>query len=137
MSESDNETDKGTPRPEIEGPTAPLGHDETFFLLKERRRRIVIRRIVEGGPITRADLISHVADEEYADHGEHATEAERQRVRVSMVQSHLGKLEDAGVIERVEGADEITFKEGPNAEDLYRHIEPESVGGRVKRLLTG
>lgn len=95
-------------------PGASLSEDDIFFILSSRRRRFVLRylRPVEE-PVDRRDLVDALAAWENGVDPEDLTEAQRRTVNVSLYQTHLDELSDAGVVEydtdtgRVELTDRI------------------------------
>ncbi|HKL29078.1 MAG TPA: ArsR family transcriptional regulator [Natrialbaceae archaeon] len=77
-----------------------ISTDEIFFLLKNRRRRAVIEHLLEaGGQAQFDDLVLAIAAREKEKNVEEITYKERKSVHTSLYQSHLPKLQDAGVVE--------------------------------------
>lgn len=78
----------------------PLGDDEVFHLLQARRRRLVLRYLRDcEGSETMRDVAEQVAAWEHDTTLAALTSAERQRVYIALYQTHLPKLDEAGVIE--------------------------------------
>lgn len=108
----------GTDRPE-----RTMDLDEVFGLLQNRRRRHVLRYLhtvadhVEVGP-----LAVHIAACECDKPPEEITTQERKRVYVALYQSHLSKMDDAGVIDYDSRAGRI--EPGPNFDDILSHLPP-------------
>ena len=74
--------------------------DVVFDLLKNRRRRLVIKYLEEeSSTTTLSDLAEHIAALENDKTEEALTSAERKRVYVCLYQSHLPKMDDAGIID--------------------------------------
>lgn len=74
--------------------------DEAFFLLKNRRRRAVIEYLLEqDGSAQFDDLVVAIAAQENDKSVDEITYKERKSVHTSLYQSHLPKLEEAGVVE--------------------------------------
>lgn len=74
--------------------------DEIFHLLQNERRRMVLRylRGTEGA-VRMRDVAEQVAAWEHDTTVEELTSTQRQRVYIPLYQSHLSKLDDAGLIE--------------------------------------
>ncbi|WP_126661954.1 DUF7344 domain-containing protein [Haloterrigena salifodinae] len=80
--------------------SAALSPDETFHILQTFRRRESIRYLLrEDGPVKMRDVAEHVAAREHETTVAELTSAQRQRVYIPLYQSHLPKLDTAGVIE--------------------------------------
>lgn len=87
---------------------ATLSLDDVFDLLSNARRRHVVELLHEhGGAMTFRELTDTVAERET---GAPVSYDERKRVYVSLRQSHLPRLADAGVVEyeRDRGTVEVT-----------------------------
>lgn len=77
-----------------------ISTDEIFFLLKNRRRRSVIEYLLDaGGQAQFDDLVVAIAAREKEKAVEEITYKERKSVHTSLYQSHLPKLQEAGVVE--------------------------------------
>lgn len=77
-----------------------LSKDEVFFLLKNERRRAVIEYLLDrDGRAKFDDLVVDIAAREKDKDAGQITYKERKSVHTSLYQSHLPKLEDAGVVE--------------------------------------
>lgn len=82
------------------GASTALSPDETFHILQTFRRRESIRYLLrEDGPVKMRDIAEHVAAREHETTVADLTSAQRQRVYIPLYQSHLPKLDSAGVIE--------------------------------------
>lgn len=81
-------------------PSGPLTVDETFEILKNRRRRLVLEYLqgVEG-VVELSTLADHVTAIENDTDVEAITSEERKRVYVALYQFHLSKMADMGVID--------------------------------------
>jgi hypothetical protein len=82
-------------------PDCDLGPDELTHIISNRRRRAVMRALTDDGadtPVEANDLADMVAERL---HGEDYTTRERKGIYVSIYQSHLGKMEDADIVEKV------------------------------------
>ncbi|MFC4543120.1 hypothetical protein ACFO5R_14415 [Halosolutus amylolyticus] len=77
-----------------------LSPDDVFHILQTFRRRETIRYLLDAdGPVKMGDLADHVAAREHETTVAELTSTQRQRVYVPLYQSHLPKLDRAGVIE--------------------------------------
>jgi hypothetical protein len=104
-----------------------LSVDRTFELLKNERRRRVLRYLLENGEAsTTGELAEHVAALENSKEDVNAiTSKERKAVYVGLYQCHLPKMDDYGVIEfnQARGRVELTELAYELEDYLY---EPES-----------
>lgn len=93
------EAEGATTQPEEE--PIELSVDRTFELLKNERRRRVLRYLIENGESsTTGELAEHVAALENSKEDVSAiTSKERKAVYVGLYQCHLPKMDDYGVIE--------------------------------------
>lgn len=74
-----------------------LSEDRIFTLLSAQRRREVLRLLDRaGGQATMGHVTTEIAADE---HGSNAAAAERKAVYVSLYQTHIPRLVDAGVVE--------------------------------------
>ncbi|MGM0604955.1 MAG: DUF7344 domain-containing protein [Halobacteriota archaeon] len=95
-----------------------LSRDTVFDLLSNSRRRFVLHYLKrEDGPVSLSDLAAQIASVENDIPVEDLTSQQRKRTYVSLYQTHIPKLEDAGAIEYdsesglvilADGADEIS-----------------------------
>ncbi|MHB9286843.1 hypothetical protein ACKVMT_07355 [Halobacteriales archaeon Cl-PHB] len=78
-----------------------LSKDDLFHLLQNERRRAVLQylRGREDEAVRMRDVAEQVAAWEHDTTVQALTSDERQRVYIALYQSHLDKLDDAGVIE--------------------------------------
>lgn len=93
---------------------------ETLKLLARERRRAIIRQLAttDQTPMTVSTLAERVACEEYDCDAESLAPAERKRVYVAAVQSHLPALVEANAI--VYDSDEQLVDRGPEFARLWR-----------------
>lgn len=76
-----------------------LSQDVAFDLLSNARRRFVLRRLQESSePIELGDLAADLAAKENGIPPEELSPQQRKRTYVSLYQTHVPKLADAGVI---------------------------------------
>lgn len=95
---------------------------ELFDLLSNHRRRYTIRYCRENGSISLSDLAERIAAVEQEKSVAEITAAERKRVYTSLQQTHLGRLEDAGMIES--DGDEIELTDRAEELEVYLDIVP-------------
>lgn len=81
---------------EDDEPAVPL--DEIFGMLRNQRRRTVLRILTETEQIRLGDLAERVAASEHDKPRERLTSDERKRVYVGLYQVHLPKLADVDAI---------------------------------------
>lgn len=95
-----------------------------FTVLSNHRRRYVLYACNRAnGETTLSDVAEQVAAWEYDKPVGELTSAERKRVYSSIQQHHLGKLEDAGLVD-VEG-DRLSLTSEAQNLDVYLEIVPE------------
>jgi len=95
-------------------------HDDVFTILSNERRRHTVRAMQElSMPIELGDLAEHVAAWELGKDVAAITSTERRRVYTSLQQTHLDKLEEAGIIE----CDRKTIEPTERLEDLEFYLE--------------
>lgn len=89
------------PTPQVATPQHPaIGLDEVFGILQNRRRRDVLRYLLEHPTETRlGDLAEQIAARECGKAVSKLDSQERKRVYISLYQCHLPKLADVGVID--------------------------------------
>lgn len=116
-----------SPRTQSDNRSKELSVDQTFELLKNERRRRVLRYLIENGQSsTTGELAEHVAALENCKENVNAlTSKERKAVYVGLYQCHLPKMDDYGVIEFNQARGQVELTE--LAYDLEQYLyEPES-----------
>jgi hypothetical protein len=120
------------PRPDVEGAEKPpreaIRLDVIFDILKNQRRRHVLRYLRENQTTTLSDLAEHVAALENDKSVHSLTSSERKRVYVGLYQCHLPRMNDAGVIEFDSDRGRIELNE--TAEYLEPYLEAGAGTGR-------
>ncbi|WP_135662370.1 DUF7344 domain-containing protein [Halorhabdus rudnickae] len=77
----------------------PVELDRVFEILKNQRRRYVLRYLSDiDGQVRLGELAEQIAAWEYEKDVRQISSQERKRVYVGLYQSHLPKMDDAGVI---------------------------------------
>lgn len=112
---------------------AELSEDRIFTLLSMRRRRELLRAVDRaGGEATVGDITNEIAASE---HGEPAAARARKTVYVSLHQTHVPRLVEAGVL--VHDADRRTVRLTERGETLlaYLRFDPTKKSGLLSRLV--
>jgi predicted transcriptional regulator len=106
--------------------TPDISQDEVFDLLASPRRRCVLHylRQTEGTAELR-EMAAHVAAWEYGTDVESLTPDQRKRVYTSLQQTHLRKLEDAGVVEYDDEAAEVHPTPAADDVEVYLEVVPD------------
>lgn len=98
--------------------------DELYDLLSNHRRRYIIHFCKQAdGPLTLSDLAEKVAAREQDKSVAELTSAERKRVYTSLQQTHLDRLDEAGMIDF--DGDEVELTDGAAELDVYLDVVPE------------
>jgi hypothetical protein len=104
-------------------PEGSSRHD-VFDVLRNRRRQWLIqylRRNDGDGPFELGELVEHVAARETGTTRAEITAAERKRVYNALRQTHLPKLDDAGMVTYDREANRIEFAAATR--DAHRYLE--------------
>lgn len=76
-----------------------ISKDELFRILSSSRRRYIIYFLHQAeGDVSLGDLATRIAAKENDRPTDEVTDSERQRVYISLYQTHLPKLEESGII---------------------------------------
>lgn len=95
--------------------------EEVCHLLQSQRRRAVLRYLARhDDPVRLGDMAEHIAAEENDVARDRLTPEQRKRVYISLYQTHIPQLEDAGVIEYDD--DHTTLTGCPPADHLYEAL---------------
>jgi DNA-binding transcriptional ArsR family regulator len=93
-------TPEEVPAADEEQESDAIPKDELFHILQNERRRRVLQYVVNrDGPFEMRAIAEQVAAWEHDTTVRQLTSDERQRVYIALYQSHLSKLDDAGLIE--------------------------------------
>lgn len=106
-----------------------LSKDVIFNLLSVERRRLTLRYLRRNGPeASLSTLATRIAAHENAQPVDAVTSDQRKRVYIALYQSHLPKLDDAGVVDfdSRRGAVELAG----NASLLYPYLDLEPTAER-------
>jgi hypothetical protein len=103
-------------------PAGDLPLDQVFEILRNKRRRIVLKYLRDaGGPVSMSDLAEHVAAKEHDKPVDHLSSKERKRVYVGLYQCHLPKMNGTDVVEFNKPRGIIV--RGENAEIFDEYLE--------------
>ncbi|MXV64119.1 hypothetical protein GS429_19025 [Natronorubrum sp. JWXQ-INN-674] len=100
--------------------------DEIFHLLQNERRRMVLRYLRgTDEPVRMRDVAEQVAAWEHDTTVEELTSTQRQRVYIPLYQSHLSKLDEAGIIEYQKNRGIVERRPLASRIDRYLNLDPE------------
>lgn len=100
-------------------------HDEIFGLLSNHRRRYALHYCRQSGhPVGFSDLAEQVAAWEQGKHVDELGADERKRVYVSLQQTHVPAMEDAGIVEY--DGDTVVLTENAERLAVYMDVVPEN-----------
>ncbi|MDQ2051486.1 hypothetical protein RBH26_13460 [Natronolimnohabitans sp. A-GB9] len=104
-----------------------LSKDEIFHLLQNERRRLVLRYLRgTDEPVRMRDVAEQVAAWEHDTTVEELTSKQRQRVYIPLYQSHLSKLDEAGLIEYQKNRGIVERKSLADRVDQYLQDSPDT-----------
>lgn len=107
---------------EMEPRAASVSRDTIFELLSNSRRRFVIHYLRHAeNPVQLTDLAGELAAWENDTTVDELTSQQRKRVYVSLYQTHVEKMNDAGVIDYDSEAGHIELT--PLASDLFKFLD--------------
>ncbi|MFB6183725.1 MAG: hypothetical protein ABEI96_04145 [Haloarculaceae archaeon] len=113
-------SDVSLPNGDVE---ATLKRDELFNVLRNRRRRFAIHYLkYESTAMSVGQLATQVAAWENGISREEVTAKQRRRVYNALQQSHVPKLEEAGIVTAERG--EVSLTDDAVASDLYLEVVP-------------
>jgi hypothetical protein len=104
-----------------------LSKGEIFDVLQNQRRRYVLQYLERfDEPVSLSDLATQVAAWEYQIDVEEVSNDQKKRVYTTLQQTHLDRMEEAGIVEY--DAEENLIRRTPHTEELtvYLEIVPES-----------
>ncbi|NUB91394.1 hypothetical protein HTZ84_11190 [Haloterrigena sp. SYSU A558-1] len=104
-----------------------LSKDEIFHLLQNERRRLVLRYLRDTTePVRMRDIAEQVAAWEHDTTVEELTSKQRQRVYIPLYQSHLSKLDEAGLIDYQKNRGIVERQPRADMVDQYLQDAPET-----------
>jgi HSP20 family molecular chaperone IbpA len=107
-----------------------VSKDQIFELLSNKRRRWMIRYLDSANePVSLQDFITHVAAKEEGTSPDSVSRKYYKRIQVGLIQTHLPKLQDAGVVEYDEKKRTVTLTDAASVLRPYLRLDRE--GGWV------
>jgi hypothetical protein len=104
------------------GPERQLSKGEIFDVLQNQRRRYVLQYLERvDEPVALSDLAVQVAAWEYQTTVEEVTNDQKKRVYTTLQQTHLDRMEEAGIVEY--DAEENLIRRTPHTEELTVYLE--------------
>ncbi|ELY87762.1 hypothetical protein C483_17733 [Natrialba hulunbeirensis JCM 10989] len=104
--------------------------DEIFHLLQNERRRLVLRYLRgTNEPVRMRDVAEQVAAWEHDTTVAELTSTQRQRVYIPLYQSHLSKLDEAGVIDYQQNRGIVERK--PLADEVDQYLQVTEQNGHM------
>ncbi|MFC6940913.1 hypothetical protein ACFQE8_13240 [Salinirubellus sp. GCM10025818] len=117
----------GDGRPSGDGVSPPLDRETVFSILSNRRRRYVLHFLkARDGSVGLRELSERIAAWENDCRPEQVTSKERKRVYAALHQSHLPKMDRAGVIRYDPDRGTIELTEASSSFDVYLEMVPRS-----------
>lgn len=102
------------------------------MILKNRRRREVLRYLAQSGQATTLDALArHIAAKENGIDERALSSSQRKRVYIGLYQAHLPKMDDAGVIEFDKHRGRVELR--PEAERLLECLRALHASGPAPR----
>lgn len=123
-----------------------VSKDTAFMILKNRRRREVLRYLAQADEVATLDTLArHIAAKENGIDERAISSSQRKRVYIGLYQAHLPKMDDAGVVAFDKHRGRIELRPGAEVVlDYLRVIDvsesapgPYLAGSLVVGLLTG
>lgn len=114
---------------EAEPSEFPVSLDNVFEILKNQRRRYVLRFLEDREePVSLSDLSEHVAARENDKSVDQLSSQERKRVYVGLYQCHLPKMDDMGFINFNKNRGVIEL--GPAAPNAAKYLQDQETAER-------
>jgi hypothetical protein len=113
-----------------EGDREPIPKDDQFAILKNRRRRDILKYLREhDGKSTLSDLAEFVAAKENDIDESLLSSDERKRVYIGLYQCHLPQMDDTRVVDFEKRSGDVILR--PEAEQLMKYLEDEESEAEV------
>ncbi|WP_394337282.1 DUF7344 domain-containing protein [Halegenticoccus soli] len=113
-----------------------LSMDVVFELLKNRRRRDILRFLFNADrTVTLSELAEQIAAWENEIEVHELSSDQRKRVYVALYQTHLPKMDDAGIIDYDQDRGNITLSENADLLSMYLDTGSESDTEWEKRYI--
>lgn len=105
-------------------PTESLSQDAVFDILSNARRRFVLYYLREAGePVEMGELAQELAAWENETTVDELTKQQRKRVYVSLYQTHIQKLADAGIVNYDHDTGMVELTSGANEIGSYLSMD--------------
>jgi len=107
--------------------------DETFDLLRNRRRRDVLIYLagVEDNSATLGELAEHVAAKENDIDPAELSSTQRKRVYIGLYQCHLPKMDELGVVDYDQDRGTVVLQDGSRLFEYLPEVETETEPSRA------
>lgn len=110
---------------EEDGHPAAVSKDDAFHLLQTSRRRDVVRYLQgRNGPIELRDLAEQVAAWEHGTTIDSLSSSERQRVYISLYQTHLPKLDEHDIVDYDKNRGIVERRPRATQLESYLEVDP-------------
>jgi len=125
---SEKSIDVGADRgPTVDGAERTLTKNDVFDILKNERRRAVVRYLLEhDGSADLSDVAEHVAARENGTDVRRLSSQERKRVRIALYQCHLPRMDAARVIEFDKDRGGIELRDVASQLQVYLDVEAQN-----------
>jgi len=108
------------------GADGDFSTSEAYDILSDRRRRYAVHYLKQvGEPVSVRELAEQVAAWENRKTVEELDSQERKRVYISLTQSHLSTMEEAGIIDHDETSKTVELTDSVEQADIYLEIVSE------------
>jgi len=104
-----------------------LTQDLVFDILSSARRRRVLYLLKSDGPMELTELAERVAAQENDTTVEELTRQQRKRVYVSLYQTHVPKLEEAGFVDHDQDSGVVSLRSEADAIDEFLGTDEQTV----------
>lgn len=101
-----------------------VSREVVFDVLRNERRRYALHYLKREGTVDVTAMVEQIAAWEYDTAPEDLTSSQRQRVHVSLLQTHLPMMDDADVIRFDEEARTVELSNATEAIDIYLEVVP-------------
>lgn len=120
------ETEWHSPLPVTIG-SDPLGEDAVFRVLRNKRRRYALHYLKQREEVVSVgELAERIAAWETDTPVAEVSTGARKRVYISLLQSHLPTLQDAGMVEFDDDRNTVQLTEAATDVDIYVELVPEN-----------
>lgn len=114
------------PAPDAGADGGSLSRDTIYTLLKNSRRRQVVRFLREHEEASLGELAEQIAARENGIEIDAVSSSQRKRVYIGLYQAHFPKLDDAGVVDFQKRRGTVTLTD--RASELFPYLDPHREG---------